>query len=167
MQAMIRGLNIIFGAEESRNFLKRRALSIALTFGGLATAAVALGLVAAFPVALRSLGLSAGAHVAAEVVRWAVLLVVVGLGFGVLYRFGPDRPHARWRWVSVGAVVALFVWIVASVGFSLYVSYFGRYNKTYGSLAGVVVLAVVAVVVGVRSSARRGDQRGGRTPFRS
>ena len=96
MQAMIRGLNIIFGAEESRNFLKRRALSIALTFGGLATAAVALGLVAAFPVALRSLGLSAGAHVAAEVVRWAVLLVVVGLGFGVPYRFAPDSPHARW-----------------------------------------------------------------------
>jgi membrane protein len=140
MQALITGLNIIYGAEESRNFLKLRGLSIALTFGALVTVGVALGLVAAFPVALKFLGLSPVGQFAAEVARWAVLLGVVGIGFGVLYRYAPDRGHARWRWISAGSAVALAVWIAASVGFSLYVSHFGSYNKTYGSLAGVVVL---------------------------
>jgi membrane protein len=140
MNALITGLNVTYGVEETRNFLKLRALSLGLTFGALVTVAVALALVAAFPVALHWIGLGPVARMGAEAARWVVLIVVIGLSLGVLYRFAPAHAAAGWRWLSVGTVVALVGWLVASLGFSIYVSHFGSYNKTYGSLAGVIVL---------------------------
>jgi membrane protein len=58
----------------------------------------------------------------------------------VLYRYAPDRDKPQWRWVSPGAIVATILWIIASVGFTVYVANFSSYDKTYGSLGGVVVL---------------------------
>jgi membrane protein len=58
----------------------------------------------------------------------------------VLYRFAPDRANPRWRWVSPGALVALVLWLLGSVGFSWYVDNFGKYNQTYGALAAVIIL---------------------------
>jgi len=74
------------------------------------------------------------------VARWVVLAVLVLLALGVVYRLGPDRANPRWRWVSVGAVVALVLWLLGSVGFSFYVDNFGKYNQTYGALAAVIIL---------------------------
>jgi membrane protein len=62
------------------------------------------------------------------------------LGLAVLYRYAPDRDEPQWRWVSPGAIVATFLWVVASIGFTLYVANFNSYNKTYGSLGGVIIL---------------------------
>jgi membrane protein len=73
-------------------------------------------------------------------VRWPLLAVVVMFALAVLYRYGPSRDRPRWNWVSWGAVVATVLWLVASILFSVYVSNFGSYNKTYGSLGAVVVL---------------------------
>jgi len=67
-----------------------------------------------------------------------VALIIVGLA--VLYRVAPDRNPPKFRWVSVGSVVAALLWLLGSVGFSLYVNFFGDYNKTYGALTGVIVL---------------------------
>jgi membrane protein len=141
VRALIAGLNVIFGLVESRGFLRRAVLAVALTLGAMLTVTVVLALVAAFPVVLDRIGLDPAAVAAAQALRWVLLVVVVGLGLAVLYRFGPDpagRP--RWRWVSWGTVAALAVWILGSLGFSFYVSNFGSYNKTYGSLAAVIVL---------------------------
>jgi len=69
-----------------------------------------------------------------------LLVVLVLLGLAFVYRVAPDRDAPKFRWVSVGAVVATVIWVIASVGFSLYVSNFGSYAKTYGALAGVIVL---------------------------
>jgi membrane protein len=74
------------------------------------------------------------------VARWVVLAVLVLLALGVVYRLGPDRANPRWRWVSPGAVVALVLWLLGSVGFSYYVDNFGKYNQTYGALAAVIIL---------------------------
>lgn len=62
------------------------------------------------------------------------------LGLAALYRFGPSRAEPKWRWISVGAVVAATLWIAATLGFSIYVSNFGSYTETYGTLGGVIVL---------------------------
>ena len=62
------------------------------------------------------------------------------VGLAALYRYGPDRDKPQWRWVSPGAVVATLLWIVASVGFTIYVTNFNSYDKTYGSLGAVVIL---------------------------
>jgi membrane protein len=161
VSALMTGLNIISGVPEGRNFIKLRGLALGLTFGALVGAAVALGLVAAFPVVLDRIGLDPAAAIGAQAARWVTLVAVVLLGLSVLYRWGPDRQDARWRPISVGSVVALGVWMLASVGFSLYVSNFGSYNKTYGSLAAVVVLlmwlylSAFAILLGAQVDAVR------------
>ena len=141
VRALIAGLNVIFGVVQSRNFMRRAVLAVALTLGAMLTVTVVLALVAAFPVVLDRIGLDPAVATVAQVLRWLLLIVVVEVGLSVLYRFGPDpagRP--RWRWVSWGSVAALAVWILGSLGFSVYVSNFGNYNKVYGSLAAVIVL---------------------------
>ena len=99
-----------------------------------------LGLVAVVPIVFDALPLGALGRVLAQVVRWVALVVVVVVALAVVYRIAPDRDAPRFRWVSVGALVATVLWVLGSVGFSLYVNFFGNYNKTYGAVAGVVVL---------------------------
>ena len=70
----------------------------------------------------------------------AILTAAVAIALAVLYRFAPDRASPRWRWVSGGAVVALVLWLLGSIGFSWYVDNFGKYNQTYGTLAAVIIL---------------------------
>ncbi|GAA1038385.1 hypothetical protein GCM10009557_54220 [Virgisporangium ochraceum] len=140
MQALMTGLNIIWGEQETRNYVKLRGISLLLTVGALIAAAVAIALVAAFPVALDRLGLDPVAVDGAQGARWLILVLLIGTGLSVMYRFGPAPHSARWHWVTPGNVTAVGLWLLASLGFSLYVSSFGSYNKTYGALAAVVVL---------------------------
>jgi membrane protein len=89
---------------------------------------------------LDALRLGLVGTVIAQVVRWGLLVLLVIVALATIYRIGPDRDAPKIRWVSTGSVVAAVLWIIGSVGFSLYVNNFGSYNKTYGALAGVVVL---------------------------
>ena len=75
-----------------------------------------------------------------SIARWPVLALLLITGMALLYRYGPSRDEPKWRWVSWGAVFATAVWIIGSLGFSYYVSNFGSYNETYGSLGAVVIL---------------------------
>jgi len=88
-------------------------------------------------VVLNFLGLGSGAWLLAAL-RWPAVLLVLLAGLSVLYRFGPSREHARWRWVGVGSLVAGLLWLIASLLFSWYVASFGTYNETYGSLGAVI-----------------------------
>jgi membrane protein len=72
--------------------------------------------------------------------RWPVLAALMILGLAVIYRYGPSRENARWRWITPGSVLATVLWLIASILFSIYVRNFGSYNETYGSLAGVIIL---------------------------
>src|SRR5690606_358192 len=72
--------------------------------------------------------------------RWVVLVLLVLTAFAVLYRWAPERPAPKFKFLTPGAIIALIIWIIVSVGFSIYVDNFGSYAETYGSLAGVVVL---------------------------
>ncbi len=138
VNALTRGLRIIMDSPPGRGIL-RRALSVLLTIGALLAAAVALVLITVFPVALGHVGLGHAGRLGAEVLRWLLLLVLVVVGLAVLYRLA-GGANDRWRFVSWGVGVAVVVWILGSVGFTVYVSNFGRYNETYGGLAAVVVL---------------------------
>lgn len=137
---LITAVNLAYDEQETRGPLTQRAIALGLTLGAIVFVLVALVLVAVVPVALDTLGLGAAGRVVAQVIRWTLLIGVVIVGLAVVYRVAPDRENARLGWVSTGAVIAAALWILGSVGFSLYVSSFGNYNKTYGVLAGVVVL---------------------------
>jgi membrane protein len=140
VQGLIKSLNVIYDEKETRGFVKLRGLSLLLTLGAIVVAVVALALITVFPGVIDGLGLGRAGQVAASVARWVVLAVLVLLALGVVYRLGPDRANPRWRWVSAGAVVALVLWLLGSVGFSYYVDNFGKYNQTYGALAAVIIL---------------------------
>jgi membrane protein len=96
--------------------------------------------VVAIPAILEFLSLPEGIEKLVAFGRWPVLAFIMLLGLAIVYRYGPDRENPQWRWVSWGAVIATVLWIVASVLFSLYVSQFGDYNKTYGSMGAVIIL---------------------------
>jgi membrane protein len=140
VQGLVKGLNLVYDEQETRGFLKLRGLSLLLTLGAILVTVVALALIAVFPGVVDGLGLGQAAELAASIARWVVLALLVLVALAVLYRFAPDRANPRWRWVSWGAVVALVLWLLGSVGFSWYVDNFGKYNQTYGALAAVIIL---------------------------
>jgi membrane protein len=138
MKALITGINLAYGESESRKFVKLRGLALLLTLGAMLLMGIALVLIVAFPAVTNDW--PTALRWTASILRWLVLGVLVVVGLAVLYRFAPDRDNPRWSWVSWGSVVATVLWVLASLGFSFYVSAFGNYNKTYGALAGIVIL---------------------------
>jgi membrane protein len=140
VQGLVKGLNLVYDEKESRGFFKLRGLSLLLTLGAIVVAVVALALITVFPGVIDNFGLGQAGQLAASIVRWVVLALLVLVALAVLYRFAPDRANPRWRWVSWGAVVALVLWLLGSIGFSWYVDNFGKYNQTYGALAAVIIL---------------------------
>jgi len=137
---LVEATNIAYDEEEGRNFFVKRGLALMLTLGFIVFLAVAIGLVAVFPVVLEQVGGGIVVEVVAQVLRWLVLVLVAIVALGGLYRIGPDRAAPQVRWLSLGAVIATVLWLAASAGFSFYVNNFSSYGETYGSLAGVVVL---------------------------
>jgi membrane protein len=138
-----RAMNRIYEVEEGRPVWKLRPLQLLLTLVGLVAAAtVAFMLAVSGPIAEAvggAIGAGEVAHTVWNVARWPVVLVFVVLSVAVLYHSSPNVKQPNFRWISVGAGVAILVWILASVGFGFYVGNFGSYNKTYGALAGVIV----------------------------
>ena len=136
---LITAISTAYDEQEQRGFLKKRGLALALTLGAVIFLLVVLGLVALLPVVLQ-IFTGGFVRVLLEIARWLLIAVVVAIALAVLYRVAPDRDAPKFRWVSVGAIVATVLWLLASVGFSVYVANFGNYAKTYGALASVVVL---------------------------
>ena len=138
---LVTAINIAYDEERKRGFVKEKLLALGLTVGAIVFMVLILALVAGVPVVLGVLGLDEGAwRWLAEAARWVLVALLVMGALAVLYRVAPNRESPKFRWASVGAVAATVLWLLASVGFSLYVTLFGNYAKTYGALAGVVVL---------------------------
>ena len=171
------GLDVAYDVHDDRKFLKKRLvafelLAAVLVLGGAATALIVFG---------EPLGDSLRDNLpfgSAFVVLWTVLRWVGGLValtglFATIYYLSPNRDTPRWVWVSPGGILAAVIWLVASIGFSFYVSSFGTYAETYGSLAGVVVLLLwlyltgLAIVLGGELNAeleRQSAARKGQVP---
>jgi membrane protein len=137
---VIKAVNIAYDEVETRNFVKLRVLSLALTLGAIVFVLITFSLVAVLPVVMNALHLGIAGTILAEVVRWVVLLGVMAGALSVLYRVAPDRDAPRFAWVSLGSIVVTVLWAIVSLLFSFYVNNFGSYDKTYGAIAGVIVL---------------------------
>lgn len=139
--AIMEALNIVYGQKEGRNILRFYRTSMGITFS--AVLVVVVGVFTATIIGLLQDFLTnrgPGVLFAIKATTWVCAGLLASLIFGLIYRFGPNRRHAQWQWLTVGSVSATLFWLVATLGVSFYVSTFGNYNKTYGSLGAVVVL---------------------------
>jgi membrane protein len=138
MKALVTGVNLAYDETETRKFVKLRGLALLLTLGAMVLMGIALALIVIFPAVTGDW--PAALRWTASIVRWLLLAALLIAGLAVLYRYAPDRDAPKWTWVSWGSGIATVLWVLASIGFSVYANSFGNYNKTYGALAGVIIL---------------------------
>jgi membrane protein len=160
MKAIFDALNIIYEEDEKRGFIKLNAISLTFTLGAVVVFLLAIGSVVVVPLVLAYLGFAAEQQAGfLPLLRWPVLFAVVMFGLSLLFRFGPSRRDAKWRWVSVGSAFAALAWLAVSIAFSWYLSKFADYNATYGSLGAVIGLmmwlwlSITVILVGAELNA--------------
>jgi len=161
--AFIRAANSVYEINEGRPFWKLRPLQIAVTLLAVVLLAVVLlAVVVTGPLAQAvgdQIGLGSTAVTVWSIAKWPVILVVLMAMIAFLYRAAPNVRQPGFRWISPGGAVAVVLWILATGGFFFYVANFGSYNKTYGTLGGLIVLLVwmwlsnVALLFGVEFDA--------------
>jgi membrane protein len=144
MQNVMWALNLAYGRDETRGFVRRRIVAGAMAVFALMASALALGLLVLGPHLSRWIGDAVGQKSVVEIVWWAaqwpILIGGLLLAFSVILYLGPNVRHPRWQFVSFGAVFAVVIWLIASGAFAFYASRFGSYNKAWGSLSAVVVM---------------------------
>jgi membrane protein len=136
---LMAAVNIAYDEQETRGFLKLRAIALALTLGAIVFMLLTLFLLAAVPPLLQALQLGIVGTILAQVIRWALLVALVIAALAIVYRLASNRDAPKFVWTSPGAIIATVLWVLGSGLFSLYVNNFGSYNKTYGTLAGIIV----------------------------
>jgi membrane protein len=140
IKALFAAMNIAYEEKESRGFLKLNAIAIFFTISAILFVVIALAIIAAVPAAIDLIGVEGWPRAALLWLRWVALSLFILVALAILFRYGPSRAVARFRWITPGAVAATILWLVGSVAFSFYVQNFASYNKTFGSLGAVVVL---------------------------
>jgi membrane protein len=168
--AFMRASNVVWDVEEGRPFWKTIPLRIGVTLLMLVLLAIsAVAVVLTGPIAERAgdlIGVGGTVVTIWDIAKWPILVLIVSFMFAVLYWVAPNVRQPGFRWISPGGILAVVVWIVASAAFALYVATFGSYNKTYGSVAAVIIFLIwlwisnVAVLLGAEFNAEleRGRQ---------
>lgn len=154
MKAVIDALNVVYDEREKRSFVRLTLVAFAFTIGALIFVMLAIAAIVVLPLVLAWVGLETRTGQIISLLRWPALLLVVLVWLAVLYRYGPSRTRAQWRWLSVGGLFAAFAWLAGSALFSWYLSNFANYDATYGSLgAGIGLmmwlwLSVIVILLG-------------------
>ncbi len=158
VKALMKGLNIVYGERETRGVVKLNLVGLGLTLFLMAAAMACLAIILAVPDLLRLF--LPGFFVAIwEWARWVLLFFAAIAILATLYRFAPCCHRPRWKWMDAGSLLATILWLPASALFSLYVTHYGSYNETYGSIGAVIVLLVwlwlgaLAVLLGAELNA--------------
>ena len=159
IRALLRAMNVAYGEDETRNIFVFYLTAIGMTVGLFLFVYLCLGVIVVIPAVLNFLTLDGTASLLSGVLPWVVLVLAFAFGAGVIYRFGPDRRPPKKRWVLPGVVFTTLSWLLIGWGFSQFVSSFGRYDATYGSLSAVVVLllwfwlSATVVIIGAELNA--------------
>jgi membrane protein len=140
VKAIFDALNIIYDETEQRGLVRLNLESLLFTLCSIAAALLAVSAVVAFPLLTAALGRPTLDQPTLDILRWPVLLVLAIAGLAVLYRYGPSRRPAKWRWISVGSIFAGAAWLAVSSLFSWYLGNFANYDATYGTLGAVIGL---------------------------
>jgi membrane protein len=136
--ALFDALNVVYGEKEKRTLVRLYATTFTITIGSILFVVVAIAGVVILPAILLIFGQESAAGGFLEILRWPLLLLTVMIGLSVVYRYGPSRHDAKWRWLTVGGALSALLWVGMSMLFSWYVSAFDSYNRLYGSLGAAV-----------------------------
>lgn len=159
MKALFDAMNVAYQEDEKRSLVGLNLLSLAFTFGALIIAIVLIAAIGVLPAALAYLWLDRWQELLARFARWPFILVFVGCGIAVIYRYGPSREQAKLKWLSWGVVFSTLLWFAASILFSFYLENFANYNATYGTLGALIGLmvwvwiSVIILIVGAELNA--------------
>ncbi len=159
MIALLDALNVVYKEREKRSILRLYATAFLFTLGAIALVSATIGMGVIFGQVLQFLGLGVWIRRLVAALRWPLLLTLAIVALSLLYRYGPSRRVAKWRWISAGSFAAAIAWIAMSMLFSWYVGQFNSYNRIYGSLGAVVGLmtwiwfSVVVILIGAELNA--------------
>ncbi|MDB5524747.1 MAG: ribonuclease [Rhizobium sp.] len=159
IKALFDAMNIAYGETEKRSIIKLNLMSLAFTAAGLLVAAAVIFAIGIVPAALAYLRLENWIETLAAWARWPIILIFIGTGIVMIYRYGPSRENARLRWISWGAAFSTLIWLLASMLFSFYLANFADYNATYGTLGALIGfmvwiwISVIIVIVGAEINA--------------
>jgi membrane protein len=152
MGAVVVSLNVVYRVKETRAWWKQKLTIIGLTLALAALIVVALVLVLyggkIGQLLATQIGLSDVFRIAWKVLQWPLSFGAMFLSFSIIYYFGPDLKERKWYWVTPGAVTGVALWLVASLGFRLYLQFFNSYSATYGSLGAVIILMLWLYITG-------------------
>jgi len=168
MKAIFDASNIVYHEKERRGFFKLNAVSLMFTVVAMVGGLIVLALVAILPAVIDRIGSLVGfgeqLKLLVTISRWPLLLLLVSAAIACMYRYGPSRETAQWRWLSWGSVAASLLWLAASMLFSWYASSFASYNRTYGSLSAVIVfmtwlwISTIVILLGAELDAEMEHQ---------
>ena len=154
VKAMIEGLNFAYDEREKRSFLRLNMVAFAFTLGAMALMMVLFVALAVIPAMLAVLDLGPVGSLVIRLLRWPLLVVMLGLALTVLYRHGPSRRSPEWRWVTWGSAFATITWLIMSIAFTTYLDRIANFNATYGALAAPigflfwVWLSIIVIILG-------------------
>lgn len=164
VKTLFEALNIAYEEEEKRSFIRLNLIALAFTLGFMVAMIVLITAIGVVPAILAFVNLGMMTQTLISVGRWVFVLGLMVIGISLLYRFGPSRAPAKWRWITWGSTFATMVWLVASIGFSYYLQNFADYNATYGSLGAAIGfmlwiwLSAVILIVGAELNAEMEHQ---------
>lgn len=159
IKTIFEALNVAYEETEKRSFIKLTAISLLFTLGAIVIGILFIVGVGIVPAVLAFAGLSGSGELLVSLLRWPILIIAAAAAISILYRYGPSRARAKWRWVTWGAMFASLAWLAASILFSWYLANFADYNATYGSLGAVIGfmlwtwLSVVILLAGAELNA--------------
>jgi membrane protein len=152
MGAVVVSLNVVYRVKETRAWWKQKLTIIGLTLALAALIVIALVLVLyggkIGQLLATQIGLSDVFRIAWKVLQWPLSFAAMFLSFSIIYYFGPNLGERKWYWVTPGAVAGVALWLVASLGFRLYLQFFNSYSATYGSLGAVIILMLWLYITG-------------------
>ena len=154
VKSMFEAMNVAYDEEEKRSYVRLTAVTMVFTLATFAAILLLIGLIVVLPTVLQLIGLGTAAQWAARAGGLVLMLLLMLAGLAALYRFGPSRHAAQWRWITPGAVLAMVIILMTSGLFTWYVASFGSYDATYGSLGAIfgfmtwLWIAAIIVIVG-------------------
>lgn len=137
--AVFEGVNIAYHEKDERGFFQKKAVIFLFTLGAIVAGIISIAFVVGFPAFIDTLGLPAALTTVLSLLRWVILAGIIYFVLEMIYKIAPNRG-SDFRWLNPGAIVATVLWIGGSLLFTLYVNNFGEYDKTYGSIAAVIIL---------------------------